>query len=83
MKLSVTGCQHCVYKPVLMEHTSSSDKINRFYCPLFSVFVHLNISYRSTHAMAHDDLEYCKVCARWVPKQLVGLHGGYDPVPET
>ena len=35
------------------------------------VAAHLDIGCGSAYAILHDDLGYGKVCARWVPKELI------------
>jgi len=38
------------------------------------VAAHLDISYGSTYAILHDDVEYRKVCTWWAPKELTVVH---------
>jgi hypothetical protein len=35
---------------------------------------HLQISHGSAYDIIHNRLGFCKVCARWVPKQLTEEH---------
>jgi hypothetical protein len=34
----------------------------------------LTISIGSAYSVVHDNLQFHKVCARWVPKELMGEH---------
>jgi hypothetical protein len=60
---------HTAYTPERMELVEQVIRENRR-VTTDEVAVELGISHGSAHHITHDVLQYHKVCARWVPKQL-------------
>jgi metal-sulfur cluster biosynthetic enzyme len=61
-----TGCPYTAYTPETVEHVIRENHL----VTTVEVALQLGISHGSADHIMHDVLQYHKVCARWVPRQL-------------